>query len=105
MSEIGLDDLMGNALTEPIVDVQSNEEFDLEIIDDRPEEDRVPPRAESESGFEESLDDEVEEYSGRAGKRINKLKYEYHEERRQRESSERMREEAVRYAENMASSE
>jgi len=101
MSEIGLDDLMGNALTEPIVDVQSNEEFDLEIIDDRPEEDRVPPRAESESGFEESLDDEVEEYSGRAGKRINKLKYEYHEERRQRESSERMREEAVRYAENM----
>ena len=48
MSEIGLDDLMGNALTEPIVDVQSNEEFDLEIIVDRPEEDRVHPRSESE---------------------------------------------------------
>ena len=101
MSELGLDDLMGNALTEPIVDVQSDEEFDLEIIDDRPAEDQVAARSDSNAGFEESSVDEVEEYSGRAGKRINKLKYEYHEQRRQRESSERMREEAVRYAENM----
>jgi len=96
MSENALDDLMGNALTEPIVDVNSDEEFDLEIVDDRPEEDQVPERDESVASG-----DEVQEYSGRAGKRINKLKYEFHEERRQKEAAERMREEAVRYAENM----
>ena len=45
MSETPLDDLMGNALTEPIVDVQSDEEFDLEIVDDRPDEDQVAPRS------------------------------------------------------------
>ena len=100
MSETPLDDLMGNALTEPIVDVQSDEEFDLEIVDDRPDEDQVAPRDESVTP-EEPDEDEVQEYSGRAGKRINKLKYEFHEERRQKEAAERMREEAVRYAENM----
>ena len=100
MSETPLDDLMGNALTEPIVDVQSDEEFDLEIVDDRPDEDQVAPRDESVTP-EEPAEDEVQEYSGRAGKRINKLKYEFHEERRQKEAAERMREEAVRYAENM----
>lgn len=98
MSESALDDLMGNALTEPIVDVNSDEEFDLEIVDDRPAEDQVPDRDEAVAS---DNDDEVQEYSGRAGKRINKLKYEYHEERRQKEAAERMREEAVRYAENM----
>jgi len=98
MSEAELGDLMGNALTEPIVDVQSSDDFDVEIVDDRPDEDQVAPRDESvdEAGY-----DEVQEYSGRAGKRINKLKYEFHEERRNKESAERMREEAVRYADNM----
>jgi len=95
MSESALDDLMGNALTEPIADMSSDEDFDVEVVDDRPEEDQVAPRDDSAD------DDEVHEYSGRAGKRINKLKYEYHEERRQKEAAERMREEAVRYAENM----
>ena len=44
-------------------------------------------------------DDEVKETGGRAEKRIKKLKYEFHEERRAKEAAERMKDEAIRYAE------
>ena len=93
-----LDDLMGNAITEHIIDDESIPDGDLEIsvLDDRPEEDRVEPRS------EESSDAEIEEVGGRAQKRIGKLKYEFHEERRSKEAAERMRDEAVRYAEQVA---
>lgn len=94
-----MDDLLGNALTEPIADM-SNDVGDIEIdvVDDRPEDDRVAPR-------DLDLDtdvDEIDEYSGGVKKRINKLKYEYHEQRRAKESAERMREEAIRYAQQVA---
>ena len=73
MSE-SLDDLLGNALTEPL---ESVDDFNVEVLDDRPEEDQVPPRDEDRS----SPDDEIDDVGGRAGKRISRLKYEYHEER------------------------
>ena len=95
-----LDDLMGNALSQPVADESSISDSDLEIdvIDDRPEDDRVEPR----SADSDPSDAEIEEVGGRAQKRINKLKYEFHEERRSKESAERMQEEAVRYAEQVA---
>jgi hypothetical protein len=98
-----LDDLLGNAITEHIVDDDSIPDDDLEIavVDDRPEEDRVESRSELSPAQEDSAS-EIEEVGGRAQKRINKLKYEYHEERRSKEAAERMREEAVRYAENLS---
>lgn len=101
MSASSLDDLMGNALTEPIQDMSEDIDIDLEIIDDRPEEDQVAVRAESDPDDGEEDSGEIQEYSGRAGKRINKLKYEFHEERRRKESAEKLREEAVRYAKHM----
>lgn len=94
-----MDDLLGNALTEPIADM-SNDVGDIEIdvVDDRPEDDRVSPR-----DLVLATDvDEIDEYSGGVRKRINKLKYEYHEQRRAKESAERMREEAIRYAQQVA---
>ena len=98
-----LDDLMGNAITEHIIDDASIPDDDLEIsiVDDRPEEDRVETRSEDSlpPGDSES---EVEEVGGRAQKRINKLKYEYHEERRSKESAQRMSEEAVLYADQLS---
>ena len=100
MSASSLDDLMGNALTEPIKDMSEDIDIDLEIIDDRPEEDQVAVRDDS-SSYEDDDPGEIQEYSGRAGKRINKLKYEFHEERRNREAAEKLREEAVRYAKHM----
>ena len=77
----------------------SKEESDLEIevLDDRPEEDRVAPR--------QDIDDqegELKNVSKSVQKRINKLKYEFHEERRRREENERLQNEAVRYAQNVS---
>ena len=100
-----LDDLMGNALTEPVVEVSNTEEIVVDVVDDRPVEDRVPPRNSARSVPPEQEDpelDEIEEVGGVTTKRIRKLKYDYHEERRAKESAERMREEAVRFAEKIS---
>lgn len=71
-------------------------DLELEIVDDRPEEDRRAPKA---SSLDSDIDDdELSGYSERVQKRINKLRYEQNEERRQREAAERLREEAVSYA-------
>jgi len=77
-----------------------SEEFEVEIVDDRPEEDRKPPRAEETSSDEDEA--ELAQYGAKVRKRIDKLTYDRNEERRQRESAERMREEAVRIAQQLA---
>jgi hypothetical protein len=79
---------------------ETQPEFDLEVVDDRPPEDRRPPKKEVLS--KEDDDEELEGYSEKVKKRINKLKYEQHEERRQREAAEKMREEAVKVAQQYA---
>lgn len=76
-------------------------DVDVEVVDDRPPEDRRPPAKEA-STEEGSGDDELEGYSDKVKKRINKLRYQQHEERRQREAAEKMREEAVRVAQKYA---
>lgn len=94
-----LDDLMGNPLAEPLNVLEDDSDvFEIDVVDDRPEDDQVEPR----SSASDDNDSEIEEVGGRAQKRINKLKYEFHEERRSKEAAERMREEAVRYAEQVA---
>jgi hypothetical protein len=75
-------------------------EYEFEIVDDRPQEDRRPAKASQSSGDD---DEELGDYSDKVKKRLNKLKFDYHEERRQRESAERMREEAVKVAQLYAS--
>ena len=81
-------------------ETESSAEFEVELIDDRPEEDRRPPKVEPESEESEE-DEELSGYSEKVQKRITKLKYEQHEERRRREEAEKMREEAVLYAQNV----
>ena len=79
--------------------VEESPDLDIEVVDDRPPEDRRPPRAEPASDV---ADEELEGYSEKVRKRIDKLRYEQHEERRQREAAERMREEAVNFAKQLA---
>jgi hypothetical protein len=84
-------------------EAQHDSDIDIEVIDDRPPEDRRPPAKEAkEAKAEESDDDELEGYSEKVKKRINKLRYQQHEERRQREEAERLREEAIRVAQQYA---
>ena len=77
------------------------EEIDVAVVDDRPEEDqRSPAKAES-ADDDIATDAEIARYGQRAQKRIKKLKWEYHEERRAKEASERLANEAVTYTQNL----
>ena len=78
------------------------DDFEVEVVDDRPEEDRVAKRNESvETSVDDESQEEVRNYSQNAQKRISQLKYEFHEERRAKEEAARLREEALKYAENL----
>ena len=90
------------------VDLDTTDEIEVEIQDDTPEEDRGRPRkAESESESDtpavEEDDDDVDlgNHSESVQKRIKKLKFEYHEERRRKETADREREAAVQYAQQI----
>ena len=74
-------------------------EIELEIIDDTPEPDRGKPKAtDTQAAAASDDDDDLEGYSDKVKKRINKLKYDYHAERRGREEDVRLREEAINIA-------
>ena len=78
----------------------SDSDIEIEVVDDRPEEDRRPSKSEASSS--ESDDDELSGYSEKVQKRINKLRYEQNEERRQKEAAVKMQEEAVRVAQTLS---
>lgn len=62
-------------------------DLQVEVVDDTPPEDRNKPRRSGEPDIPN--DDEVAQYSDKVKKRISKLKYEFHEERRAKEELER----------------
>ena len=83
-------------------EVVEQDDFEVEIVDDRPEDDRVAKR--NESSNKEPVDDDPSEarnLSQNAQKRISQLKYEYHEERRAKEEAKRLETEALKYAESL----
>ena len=81
------------------VDVEGDD-FEVEIADDTPEEDKGRPRRAADAEADIPEDEELEKHSESVQKRIKKLKFEYHEERRRKEEAEREREAAVQYAES-----
>ena len=77
---------------------QDNSDLNVEVIQDTPVEDQRPVKQETaeQPVDDDGLDKEIENYSERAGKRINQIKYEYHEERRAKESALKEKEEAIK---------
>ena len=76
-------------------------EIELEIIDDTPEPDRGKPKATDNpaaAAASNDDDDDLEGYSEKVKKRINRLKYDFHAERRAREEDARLKEEAINIA-------
>ncbi len=92
-------------VSSPLGDAEENDEvleesgFEIDIVDDTPEEDRgrIPPVDRTAKEHEE----ELAGVSTNVQKRIKKLKYDFHEERRAKENSARMRDEAVVYAQKI----
>ena len=84
-------------LTEPVNVLNHDDDIEVEVVSDVPETDRNrPPRAET-SG-EDSEEEDDSQFSNRVQKRIGKLRYEWNEERRQKEQALRENNEAVTYA-------
>ena len=88
-----------------IQNIQAEEQFEeeeifVEEVDDRPQEDRVTPRDSKGADFD-IPEEEIAQYSDNVQKRIKQLKYEFHEERREKEAALRQNEEAVKYAQQI----
>ena len=75
--------------------------FEIEVVDDTPEEDKGKPRRAENAEPQVPSDDEVEKYSEGVQKRIKQLKFEYHEERRAKEEAARLQDEALKYAQQI----
>ena len=84
---------------EETVDFEVEDDSEIEVVDDTPEEDRGrPPMKEPPA---EVTDEELAQYSEGVKKRIQHFSKGYHEERRAKEAALREREEAIRLAQNL----
>ena len=80
---------------------EESDDLEIEIIDDRPIADRKTPRVKTTATNDEDIESEIEGVDEQVKKRINRLKYEFHEERRAKEATEKVREEAITYAQKV----
>jgi hypothetical protein len=72
-------------------------DFEVEVVDDTPPEDRGREPLPKEI-VEELEKDDLEEYSDKVKKRLSQMKKVWHDERREKDRATREREEAIRYA-------
>ena len=79
----------------------SSNEVEIEIVDDTPEQDKGRPRRPEGKEPEIPEDDEIAQYSEGVQKRIKKLRYEFHEERRAKEEAARQLNEATAFAKRL----
>lgn len=68
-------------------DDSEEQELDIEVVDDTPEEDRNRPVRADATDDQDDLDKDIEGVSERVQKRIDRLRYEFHEERRAKEGA------------------
>jgi hypothetical protein len=90
---------MGSENEEAAEVQETEEDFTIDVLDDTPEEDR---NRKAPAQGSPDHDEELKSVSNSVQKRIKKLKFDYHEERRNKENAARMRDEAVTYAKKIA---
>ena len=95
------DETVAEAIQSATADSEEDDGFEIEVVDDTPEQDRGKPRRAEGSEPQIPDDEEIENYNENVQKRIKQLKFEYHEERRAKEEAARLQDEALRYAEQI----
>lgn len=91
----------GGKVVEPEQDNKvEDDKPEIEVIDDTPEKDRN--RKPMEEAPKDMGDEELAKYDESVRKRIQHFTKGYHEERRAKENAERLKEEAVRFAQQLA---
>jgi hypothetical protein len=98
-----LSELEGFEPTDNVVEKRPDAEMngdnlEIEIVDDTPEVDRGRPRRDENAKPDVPDDDEIARYSHDVQKRMKKMKWEFHEERRAKEQAIREAQEAARFA-------
>jgi len=87
------------------VELDNDDEFDIEIEDDTPEDDKGRTRRSEDDPApkvpDANDDEDIKQYSESVQKRVKRLKYEFHEERRGKEEAIREREAAVTYTKGL----
>lgn len=78
-----------------------DDDFEIDVVDDRPKEDRRPASATREPADDE--EDDLTKYSANVQKRIARMKHDFHEERRAKDQAIRIAEEATRFAKKVRS--
>jgi hypothetical protein len=81
-----------------IVEFDDADEYEIDIVDDTPEEDQGRERL---VDTDDDDDAELESYSKSVQKRINQVQHKYHDERRAKEALERQNAEAIRIAQTI----
>ena len=84
----------------PVESSADDDEFDVEIVDDTPEEDRGREPL-PEQIVKELEDDDLEDYSAKVKTRLSQMKKVWHDERRAKEAAAREREEAITLAQKI----
>lgn len=78
-----------------------DEELQIEVVDDTPEEDRGRKRRPEGAEPDIPDDDELATYSEKVRKRLSKMRFEYHEERRLKDQAIREAEEAAKITQQL----
>jgi hypothetical protein len=88
--------------TKPNEDVEVQAELDIEVVDETPREDKRVKDQKDKTDYE-AVDKEIANVGKLAKQRIKKLKYDFHQERRKKEQSAKLRDEAITYAQRVKS--
>ena len=90
-----------NETTQAAIKEARQDDFDLEIEDDTPAQDRGREPLPKDV-VDELENDNLEDYSERVKQRLAQMKKVWHDERRAKESADREREEAIKFAQHVA---